>query len=702
MVRWPRHLTNSLDDASRREVARLVQAERGAKPALERAGAVLEFRRGGQLQCGYLARDPQNRRGYDVVGVDGRRLHLRRDKVVDVSPEYVSMHTPETALSDLRRIDRRREEARGAVDLTALWQVALEAGPEGGEWRLDDLVELHDPRDPTASLRAGLLRALWRGHRFERHGARWRPRSPAAVERIEASSAREEVEEGRQAELASWVRRVADGHPSSPRPAGADSAVNLLEAAALGEASAEAARLMKAAHLHGSAAAFDVLVRLGHWSADENLELHRLGLPVDFSEAAVKAAVKAARGLDPSAVLAGWAGRRRWGAGLCVTRCGQRAYRLRRSLLGHTVVDIHVAVPALWVEDGGAIDQEAAARGLSVRLLEREIPMLPPELTDACRLTADEARPVLILSVRLDRELAPRKVRLSVGRARPRAALKAGEGSAPVRRLAALAEGRRQRRRRAGAWQQLHPADRIAVREGRAAPAAEGVADRIDSELRLLAAEAIAHLCRDAAPAIHAAREAPPAESGIPGAADSTSAEVLRTHLLEGGAPRERLGTPPAPHAGLGLPACAPGASPLSSYVDLAMQRQLLWIAGRRSDPLTAEDLERILLETREAREAAERVRRGSRRYWTLKWLEGFGDEARLECVVAEPRGPGHLVLLPEGPVACHVPAPRGQRLQAAPGQRLRVRVEQASARRDLLRLADPEPARRADPLPPA
>ena len=688
MVRWPRHLTDSLDDASRREVARLVQAERGTKPALERAGAVLEFRRGGQLQCGYLARDPQNRRGCDVVGVDGRRLHLRRDKVVDVSPEYVSMHTPEMALSDLRRIHRRREEARCAVDLSALWHVALEAGPEGGERRLEELVDLHDPGDSNASRRAGMLRALWRGHWFERHGARWRPRSPAAVERIEAASARQELEEGRQTELASWIRRVADGHPSSPRPAGADAAVDLLEAAALGEASGEAARLMKAAHLHGSASAFDVLVRLGHWSADENLELHRLGLPVGFSEAAVKAA----RGLDPSSALAGWPRRRRWGAGLCVTSCGQRAYRLRRSLLGHTVVDIHLALPALWVEEGGAIDQEAAARGLSVRLLEREIPMLPPELSDACRLTADEALPVLVLSVRLDREQVPRKVRLSLGRARPRAALQAGEGSAPVRRLAVLAEGLRQRRRRAGAWQELHPVDRIEVRQGRAAPAAEGVADRIDSELRLLTQEAIARLCRDGAPAIHAVREAPPAES--------TSAEVLRTHLDEGGAPRERLGTSPAPHAGLGLPACALGASPLSSYVDLAMQRQLLWIAGRRPDPLTEEDLERILLETREAREAAERVRRGSRRYWTLKWLEGFGDEARLECVVAEPRGQGHLVLLPEGPVACHVPAPRGQRLQAAPGQRLRVRVEQASARRDLLRLADPEPARGADPRP--
>ena len=302
-------------------------------------------------------------------------------------------------------------------------------------------------------------------------------------------------------------------------------------------------------------------------------------------------------------------------------------------------------MPALWVEDGGAIDQEAAARGLSVRLLEREIPMLPPELTDACRLTADEARPVLILSVRPGpRAGAAGGCACPWGRARPRAALEAGEGSAPVRRLAALAEGRRQRRRRAGAWQQLHPADRIAVREGRAAPAAEGVEDRIDSELRLLAAEAIARLCRDAAPAIHAAREAPPAESGIPGATDSTSAEVLRTHLLEGGAPRERLGTPPAPHAGLGLPACAPGASPLSSYVDLAMQRQLLWIAGRRPDPLTAEDLERILLETREAREAAERVRRGSRRYWdaqVARGLRGRGAPGVRGRRTARPRAPG-------------------------------------------------------------
>ena len=701
MVRWPRHLTNSLDDASRREVARLVQAERGARPVLERAGAVLEFRRGGQLLCGYLARDPTNRRGWDVIGVDGRQLHLRRDKVVDVSPEYVSMHTPEMALAELRRIDQRRRAACRAVDLSALWQVALEAGPDRGDWRLDELVELHDPGEPNASRRAGMLRALWHGHRFERHGARWRPRSPEAVEGIEAASAREEAEEGRQAVLASWVRGVADGEPSDPRPPGAEEAVALLESAALGEGGPAAARLMKAANLHGPSAAFDVLVRLGHWSADENLEVHRLGLPRRFSEAASEAAAE----LDSRTLLAGWPRRRRRSSGLCVTACGERAYRLRRGLLGRTTIDIHVAVPALWVEAGGPIDREAAARGLTARLLEGDLPMLPPELTRACRLTPDEARPVLTLSVRLDRDLTPGRVRLSLGRVRPRMTLEDGESRGPGRRLARLAAELRRRRRRAGAWEALHPAGEIEVRDGRPLPAAEGPADRIDTELRLLAAEAIARLCDGRSPAVYAVREAPAEglpETALEGSGDPAAAEALRAHLLEGGASRERLATRPAPHAGLGLPACAAGARPLASYVDLAMQRQLLSIAGRRSGPLGADDLERILLETREARESAERVRRSSRRYWTLKWLEGFEDEDRLECVVAEARGPGHLVLLAEASMAAYVPAPRGRRLQVAPGQRLRVRVEQASARRDVLRLAGPERPRGAHRDPPA
>lgn len=61
-----------------------------------------------------------------------------------------------------------------------------------------------------------------------------------------------------------------------------EQAITLLQRAALREDSPESAALMQAAHLHGAASVFDVLVRHGHWSRDENLELHRLRIPDEF------------------------------------------------------------------------------------------------------------------------------------------------------------------------------------------------------------------------------------------------------------------------------------------------------------------------------------------------------------------------------------------------------------------------------------
>ena len=69
---------------------------------------------------------------------------------------------------------------------------------------------------------------------------------------------------------------------------------------------------MQAAHLHGAGSAFDLLVRLGHWTADENRELHRLGVPDVFPEHVLDSV----REIDMEAIAASWSGRRRWGAGV--------------------------------------------------------------------------------------------------------------------------------------------------------------------------------------------------------------------------------------------------------------------------------------------------------------------------------------------------------------------------------------------------
>ena len=119
---------------------------------------MVEFRRGGQLMCGYLQCPPRGL--LRVVGVDGRLRRLRRDKIVDVSRDLVALWPGEEALRNLQRIDAAREQARLAVDLETLWTVVVEADAERA-WSLDELRELHDTDPGHSARRVGLLRALW-------------------------------------------------------------------------------------------------------------------------------------------------------------------------------------------------------------------------------------------------------------------------------------------------------------------------------------------------------------------------------------------------------------------------------------------------------------------------------------------------------------------------------------------------------------
>jgi exoribonuclease II len=688
-TRWKLHRTGTLDAPARAEVARLIRVERAQEPIPEQAGTVVEFRRGGQLLCGYLERPPGG--FYRVMGVDGRSRRLRRDKIVNVSRELVGSWPPSEAMKSLQAIDTAREAARQNVDTETLWLVVTDAASDRC-WDLEQLLELHETGQADATRRAGLLRALWQGDFFEREGGSWRPRTQQAVQQLCVAAQKQADQQLRQAELAAWLRRVADGGDTEPRPAGASGAVELLTRAAAHDESSESSALMQAAHLHGPRGAFEVLVRLGHWGPDENLELHRLRVPDEFSPAVRTAAVQA-----ETSTAQHWPGRRRWGGSSYAAVNGERAYRLRRTLWGPRAIDIHMAVPALWVLPGGIIDTDAAERGTTLRLVERQIPLLPPEILQACRLLPAAVRPALTLSIRLDENLHPSHVGLKMSRVRPQARLddRDAQSNPALQRLAELAGALRQRRRVAGAWERLQPAPWIVLQDGQVRPAVETAAELIDGELQLLAAEALGWWCQEHALAsIYMTREAGAAATSgsAAGPAAAGDALALRTFVSESHAAHATLGTDPGQHAGLGLRNPVAGSQPTRCYVDLIMQRQILAQVGAGPATLSTGELQRTVMETHAAREAAWRVESDSQRYWSLKWVEQLPPEQGVSCVVVEPRGPGYLALLDGGPAGTFAPATGGERVDVVPGQRLRLRVEQVSARRNVLRLADPRP----------
>jgi ribonuclease R len=76
-------------------------------------------------------------------------------------------------------------------------------------------------------------------------------------------------------------------------------------------------------------------------------------------------------------------------------------------------VGIHIADVSFYVPAGSALDAEAAARGTSVYLVDRVIPMLPHALSsDLCSLVPDEDRLALSLLMRVDATGRVRRRRL--------------------------------------------------------------------------------------------------------------------------------------------------------------------------------------------------------------------------------------------------------------------------------------------------
>ena len=375
MPTWVRDLLSHDDPLVRSQVGRQLFGHRGRSRGHGLAsGSLVEFTHGGNLCFGAVVRHPGRR--LLVVDVRGRERWLRRDKILDLSANRVPTLSRQGALSHLRRIDGQRQARSLAVELQPLWEIAAEEG-EGRVWSLEELAELQFG-SPAGDDRPVLLRALWHSRFFTRHANGWSPLSREARARTRELESLKKQQAKALAETAAWVRRVADGEAPGPRPANADEAVRLLrEAAVFGSGSprrSEAAALMDRAHLHGPGAAFDVLVRLGFWDRHENLELHRCGVPLEFSPESLEEAERNAAVVGGGSAVRAW--RRPCAFADPDDQAADVAVLARRTIRGFRV-QVYLPLVAAAVPAGSALDREAANRATSIGLPDRRIPLLP-------------------------------------------------------------------------------------------------------------------------------------------------------------------------------------------------------------------------------------------------------------------------------------------------------------------------------------
>jgi len=352
---------------------------------------------------------------------------------------------------------------------------------------------------------------------------------------------------------------------------------------------------------------------------------------------------------------------------------------------GSVLLGIHIAAPALAIAPGTPVDQIAVQRLSTVYLPGHKLTMLPDEVVQAYTLAQGRASPVVSLYLTVDEaslEIRERSTRLE--RVHVQANLRHDQLEAHISEESLLSGGgvalpfhrelafgfrlaqhlKAQREAVRGKPETFNRPDfnfKLDGRDGTQEDPPHGGETVIISQRRrgapldLLVAELMI--------LANSSWGAWLAELGVPG--------IYRSQASLAPGIKVRMGTKPAPHAGLGVSHYTWASSPLRRYVDLVNQWQIISCArhGRTAAlaaPFKPKDAElfSVVSSFDAAYTAYADFQRGIERYWTLRWLQQRGVDKLPATVLKD-----GLVRADELPLVFKVagaePLPRGTRLLA-------------------------------------
>jgi len=343
------------------------------------------------------------------------------------------------------------------------------------------------------------------------------------------------------------------------------------------------------------------------------------------------------------------------------------AFSVQHTAAGVTV-GIHIAVPALAIAPGDALDQVARARLSTVYAPGLKFTMLPDAWIDAFSLAQGRRVPALSLYLELDpQDGAVRATRTALECVQVAANLRYDhieesvteeglqDGSLPLPFAAELGVlwrlANRLRAEREQVRGRPEPKGRdeisIALDGPPEDPRVRLVTRRRDAPLDRIVAELMIHANRHWGAWLD--------ERGVVG--------IYRSQSLG----RVRMATTPGAHEGLGVAQYAWCTSPLRRYVDLVNQRQLLALVQGASAPYRRgdADLFAVISGFDAAYTAYADFQSLMERYWSLRWIEQQSVR-RIEALVIK----ADLLRLQGLPLTLRLPGTAGER-----GQRLELEI---------------------------
>lgn len=357
---------------------------------------------------------------------------------------------------------------------------------------------------------------------------------------------------------------------------------------------------------------------------------------------------------------------------------------------------IHVADPGRLLRVGTPLDLEARRRGSSLYLAGGILPMVPEVLsngpfslrqgqrTAAWSLWVDLAEDGAVAESGILRSWVRPRYRLSYGDADELIDL-APKEDPDLADLEILLQRRRQWRLQRGALQMDLPEGRIRCRDGQAvldicdpSPSRQLVA-----EAMILAGAVVADFGRSQGLALPYRSQLP---ANLPSASELEALPegAVRFAAIRRCLSRGLVGSRPAAHFSLGLPAYVQATSPIRRYGDLVVQRQLAaQLEG--GTPMAEPELEEQLQTFDSAVREGLGISREDQRHWQQVWFEGQrGGQWRAQFLRwLRPQDRLGLVRVDTLAMDLAAECPAG----SEPGEALLLRVHQVDSLRDQLRL---------------
>jgi exoribonuclease-2 len=656
-------------------------------------GDIVEFFEDKRILCGV------------VLELKGERLHVltQTSREMTLTPKRVLHAGPRLPLAALSRQEllrhleatvRQREGLKEAINLEDLWELLASEDQSLSVAEMADLWFGQTTPDQVAATGQSLREDRFL---FRQKDGLVSPNPPELVEQLKEQQFRELERQRELEEIGAWLEKVWAGQAAAAGP-WQDRVVDLLRRMALWGADApdyaQGKAFLDKARLNPVEAPFRLLVRLGVWQEDEDLDLHRLAVPLEFSPEAMILARQLVQNQPPDL----YASQRQDLTHLhLMTIDGERTRDFDDALSLEEAPDgwrlgIHIADVSAHVMPQTRLDLEAQERGTSIYLPERRLPMLPEELSeDTVSLLAHQERLGLSFLVILsaDAEIKDWAIVPSCIKVARRltyhevdALLTQDPQLASLSRLTTRLKERRLARggyelKLPEVWVTFTPQGDIQV----VVEDQETASHQLVGEAMVLANSlASQFLAEHGIPTIY--RGQPDPREPIHPAPDKSLLELWQDRRRLS---RVVMDLTPSPHWGLGLPCYTFATSPIRRYLDLVIHRQLMAVVSGQPPIYGPEDLEQILATIEPAMRRAGQMKTRRLRYWLLKHLSTRVGQ-KLEALVLDSLPHRYRLMLPDILLELFMTAPVTVKL--SPGDTVLVRLDRVNPREDQIKVS--------------